>query len=159
MGAGGSKDSVGWHKGKNNMETSLQPVDTIISATLGKNRVRGRQLFWVPLPAPGGSSPLPQPQCRFQRQDPEVLRTGLLGSRWSHGFPSPSSQTGGCGLAGSCCYLLLSPDALPRHRHLHTFRRAREPLRLSSSGGSRREKGRAEGFSASPASSKQSSAG
>lgn len=122
--AGESKDSVGWHKGKNNMEPSLQPVDTIISATLGKHIVRRRQLLWVPLPAPGGSSPLPWPQCRFQRQDPAVLRTSLLGSGRSHGFPSPSSQTGGCGLAGSCCYLLLNPDANPRHRHSHTFRRA-----------------------------------
>lgn len=40
--------TLGWHKGKNNIGPSLQPVDTIISATPGENRVRRRQLLWDP---------------------------------------------------------------------------------------------------------------
>lgn len=64
-----------------------------------------------------------------------MLLTGLLGSGRSQGFPSPSSQTGGCGLAGSFCYLSLNPDMSPRHRHSHAFRRgSHTPPRLQGQG-------------------------
>lgn len=68
----GSRDSVGWHKSKNNTGPSLQPVDTIISTMLGENRVRRRQLLWdpclpraVPLlcPGPGADSRGKIQQC------------------------------------------------------------------------------------------------
>lgn len=157
--AGEGKDSMGWHKGKNNVEPFLQPVDTIITATLGKKRVRGRQLLWVSacprrlLPSALASMQISGARSRGAPDWPfRVWKESRLSLTQ---FPDRRLRLG---------RKLLLPASQPRRESqtqtfTHIQTRAREPLRLSFSGGSRREKGREVGSSASPASSKQSWAG